>query len=176
MSKLGEEVNSLIKEIKKGKWHAFEKLHDLTYNHLTVIAYNYLYDSSDIEDVINNSYFRIYQYINSADADKDVYNWMCKIVQNIAYQYNKKHNVTVDINKAETQNLFYELDDSIIETTDIMRAVKALNREEQELIYLKYWEDLSFSEIATLKGAKKPTVYKRISVALKKVKEILEIR
>lgn len=174
MSKLGDTVNKLIRDIKKGNQESFEKLHDVTYNHLTVIAYNYLYDSSEIEDVLNESYFRIFQYINSADTNKDGYNWMCKIVQNIAYQHNKKRNVTVDINKAETKNLFYELDETIIENTDILRAVKTLNKDEQELIYLKYWEDLSFSEIAVLKKAKEPTIYKRITALLKKIKVILK--
>ena len=99
---------------------------------------------------------------------------MCKIVQNVAYGYNKKYDVAADINKISSHSLFYELDDKIIENTALLQAVKLLDGEAQELIYLKYWEDLSLSKIAAIKGMKKPTVYKKIVAAINSIKKFLQ--
>lgn len=173
MSQLGEKVNKLLRKIKNGDIDSFRQLHKLTYNHLTVVAVNYLYCSENLQDVLNESYFRVFRYIDSYDNNKDGYNWMCKIVQNVAYNYNKKFNVSVEINKIETHKLFYELDDNIIDNASLLQAIKSLGGEEQELIYLKFWEDLSFSEIAAQKGMKKPTVYKKIITALKTIEKFL---
>ena len=173
MSQLGEKVNKLLRRIKDGDKESFQQLHKLTYNHLTVVAMNYLYSSENLKDVLNESYFRVFRYIDSYDTKKDGYNWMCNIVQNVAYKYNKKFNVTVEINKIETHKLFYELDDNIIDNASLLQAIKSLGGEEQELIYLRFWEDLSFAEIAAQKGMKKPTVYKKIRTALKTIEKFL---
>ena len=81
MSQLGEKVNKLLRRIKDGDKESFQQLHKLTYNHLTVVAMNYLYSSENLKDVLNESYFRVFRYIDSYDTKKDGYNWMCKIVQ-----------------------------------------------------------------------------------------------
>lgn len=176
MSQLGEKVNKLLRGVKNGEKFSFKKLHETTYNHLTIVALNYLYNPDDLDDVLNESYLRMFKYINSYDNSRDGYNWMCKIVQNVAYQYNSRHNIFVELNKAELHGLFYEIDENIIDNVELLIVIKNLDAETQELLYLKYWEDLSFSEIASKKGMKKPTVYKKINVALKIIRKFLSKR
>lgn len=170
MSKLGVKVNNLISEIKNGNSSSFKELYDTTYNHLKIVAYNYLFDSSDIEDVLNETYLKISLYINSADEKKDGYNWMCKIVQNIAYNFNNKRQVVVPINKIENRMFFYEIDDSIIENSQLYKIIQTFDASEQKIVYLRFWEDLSLREIAQKTGIKKSTVNKRIKSLLKKIR------
>ena len=162
MSVLGDKVNNILREIASGKNGALERLHNATYNHLRIVAFNYLADPSDVEDVLNDTYFKVSRYIHSADVNKDGYNWMCKIVQNIAYDYNSQHEVFTPINKIESKSLFYEIDDILIEKDRVLQIIKTMHEETQKLIYFKFWEDLSYEEIARKMGMKKPTVYKRI--------------
>ena len=174
MSVLKNEVNRILKNIKNGKNADFEVLHSVTYNHLKIVALNYLANSSDVDDVINEAYLRVFSYIRSANTDMDGYNWLCKIVQNIAYDYNKKSNIDFPINRVETNSLFYEIDEHVSDNLQIISAMKKLDGLEQELIYLKFWEDLSYAEIAKKKSLKKPTVYKKTKRALKILKQIFE--
>ena len=168
-----QKYTELLRQIKGGDRASFQQLHDATYNHLTVVALNYLYSADDICDVLNEAYFRVFRYIDAYDGKGDGYNWICRIVQNVAYGHNKKHDVDADINRVEAHRLFYEVDDNIIDNASLFQAIKALNGEMQELIYLKFWEDLTFAEIASRKGMKKSTAHKKTSAALKIIENYL---
>ncbi len=102
VSIIRDKVNKLLNRIKTGQKDAFEELYNCTYNHLKVVALNYLADSSDLDDVLNDSYLKAYKYCSSVDMSKDGYNWLCKIVQNTAYDYNKQKMITYPINNIET--------------------------------------------------------------------------
>ena len=60
MSKIGAEVNHILHEIKLNKHDAFERLISITYNHLKVVAFNYLKDKNDVDDVVNETYLRVH--------------------------------------------------------------------------------------------------------------------
>ena len=173
MSKLGDEVNRILQEIKGNKTNAYERLFMTTYAHLKLVALNYVSNSSDADDVINEAFLRVFQYVHSADSEKDGYNWLCKIVQNTAYGFNKKNHIEIPINKIENHRLFYEIDDSILERNDILSIIKTFDATDQKLLYLRFWEDRSYEEIAKLTGMKKSTVYKRIHTKLKEIKKKL---
>lgn len=163
----------MLQRIKCGDRESFKKLHGMTYNHLAVVATNYTYHREDVQDVLNEAYFRVFRYIDSYDGRRDGYNWMCRIVQNVAYAYNKKHG-SEGTNRIMSRSLFYELDERITENTALLQAIKLLGGEAQELIYLKYWEDRSLSEIAALKGMKKSTVHKKIAAAINFIRKFLQ--
>ena len=61
MSLLGERVSKLLQKIKRGDKESFKMLHEITYNHLTVVAVNYTYHKEDVQDVLNEAYFRVYR-------------------------------------------------------------------------------------------------------------------
>ena len=173
MSRLGDEVNRILQDIKQNKANAYERLFMVTFNHLKIVALNYLSNPLDADDVISEAFLKVFKYIHSADLEKDGYNWLCKIVQNTAYDYNKRNHVEMPINKIEDHKLFYELDESVLERNDILSIIKTFDVTDQKLFYLKFWEDRSYEEIAKQTGMKKSTVYKRIHVQMKIIKKKL---
>ncbi len=174
MSKLCNEVNILLKEIKSGKSGSFKKLYDTTFNYLKVVAFNYLSDYSNIEDVLNESYFRIFKYISNSCGEKDGYNWMCKIVQNKAYDYNKKNGVFLPINKVVEDGLFNDIEDNILDKCQLFQIIKTFSKREQELLYLRFWEDLSFESISKRTSIPKSSVVKIINRKLKEIEKFIK--
>ncbi len=172
MSKFGDEVNKLIKSIKNGVVKS-EKLYELTYNHLEVVAYNYLFDKSYIKDVMSASYIRIYKYLDKADPNKNCYSWMCKIVQHAAYEFNASYSNIVDYNNIEEGDLFLEIENHISEKNDLLVVVSQLPTEDRKLIYYRFWEGLSYGEMALKLNLKKNHIYKRIRKLLGIIKEKL---
>ncbi len=175
MSKLGERINRIIRDIKLGKANAFEQLFMVTYNHLRIVALNYLSNPFDVDDVLSESYLKVFRYIQSVDLEKDSYNWLCKIVQNTAYDYNKKHHIEIDINKIEYNHLFYEIDGDL-EQSEVLIFMKTLDETDQKLFYYRFWEDLSYEQISKKTGLKKTTIYKRIKTKLKMLGKDFQIK
>ena len=172
MPKFGDVVNKLIKSIKSGAVKR-EKLYELTYNHLEVVAYNYLFDKSYIKDVMSVAYLKIYKYLNKADPNKNCYSWMCKIVQRTAYEFNASYSNKVDYNNIEEGDSFLEIENHISEKNDLLVAINQLPSEDRKLIYYRFWEDLSYGEMALKLNLKKNHIYKRIRKLLEIIKEKL---
>ncbi len=165
-------VNKLIKDIQSGI-DKCEDLYSATYNHLEVVALNYLFYKKDVEDVLSEAYCRVFKYVKSADTTRNCYGWMCRIVQRVAYEYNGSHKVTEEIDNISESALFCDIEDYVSEKSDLLAALQTLSSADQKLMYLRFWEDLTYEEIAKRLGLKKNAVYKRIKTVLKIIKKIL---
>ncbi len=161
MSILKDKVNKLIADIKKGKKEALKELHTATFNHLKLLALNYLADLNDIDDVLNDTYLKAFKYIHSAKDDRDGYNWLCKIAQNLCYDYNAKHGITDFTDRLSQHTLFYDIEETLVEYSDLYAAIAKLDPIDQEILYLKYTADDSYQVIADKMNMKKSTVYAR---------------
>ncbi len=171
MSVWKHEINRILLRIQQGDERSKEVLFENTYNHLKAIARRYLRDKNDVEDVLSNAYLKVFRSIHSFDKTKDGYNWLCKIVQNEAYDFNKK---TLDYLPIEEEIVGVEQIDfteSLSQADEIWRWLKEYSQADQRMIYLKFWEDYSYAEIAKILGMKKSNVHKRVS---KIIKEILQ--
>lgn len=174
MSVLRDKVNKIIRRMKTGNIDAFNDLFSLTYNHLKIVACNYLSDISLLEDVLNEAYIKIFNYIQSVDISQDGYNWMCKIVQNTCYNFNYKQRIYEPIDRIGAHKLFYDLDEKIWIRSSLFKIIQTFNSVNQNLLYMRFWEDLTFEEISQRTGMKKSVVYSRIKKMLKKIQKEIE--
>ena len=165
-----KEVSRLLSRLKCGE-NCFEKLYNLTYKHLLVIAKIYLKDKSMADDVLAESYISVYKNIGSFNEERNGYNWLCKIVQNKSYNFNRAY-------------LDYEiLDNGLIEglighentniDSDIEIALDKLEVEERQIIIMRFFEDKTLEEIAKIKNISIVAVHKRIKKVLKKLELLL---
>lgn len=166
MSKLRKQVNKLIVKIKDGDTASKEKLFKLTYDKLKGVAAFYLTNKSDIEDTLVNAYLRVFRYCNSFDEKKDGYNWICRIVENEA----KKCNSIYDKEHSQTKDLIFCIDDfeeRIANNDEVAVFLSALGDYERELIYLRFWEELTYKEIAERLGKSTKAVQMKINRLLR---------
>lgn len=129
---------------------------------MQIVAFNYLADHNDIDDVLSETYIKVYKYANSANADQDGYNWLCKIVQNLCYDYNAKRGFVEFTDRLSQHTLFYDIEETLIEYSQLYAAIAKLEAIDQDIVYLKYWGDMSLKEIAEKKNMKKSSVYVRL--------------
>jgi len=163
-----------LKKLKKGDKSQQKILYDYTSNHLKVIAFKYLIDKNDCEDVLLESYCKAFKYIDSFNCMQDGYNWLCKIVQNVAFDFNKKFKPTDELSEIIPTNNFLFMTDDIAEADAVYREICKLSAYEQQLIFLKFYLNLSFDSVAKEVNSKKSTVHKQVMVIIKKIKKNLQ--
>lgn len=173
MSKFGNEVNKLIKGIKNGTVES-EELYKLTYNHLEMVAFHYLLDKTYIEDIMCEAYLKIFAYINKANPNKNCYSWMCRIVQHVAYDFNRINHLTEEMDEIADVSLNADIEDYIAEKADLIKIIKDLSQEDQKMVYYRFFEDLSYGETANKLNLKKNYVFKRIRAILKIINKSLK--
>jgi len=84
---------------------------------------------------------------------------------------------TVQCQEASRQPpLFQPDEESPVDGEKIALCLAKLGREEREIVTLHLWSDLPFSEIASLLGKPKTTVYRQYKEALEMLRGMLEER
>lgn len=160
MSQFSIEINKILHGLQKGDETLFETLIAKTYNHLKVVAFKYTKNKNEIRDVVNSTYERTLQYIHSFNIFKNGYSWMCKILQNVAYDLDTQSGVLYYAeNDGEIFSNYY---DAMDDKYALMQELARLNSEEQAMIYLRFWRDLTYREIAKELNMSKTTVHRRI--------------
>lgn len=173
MSRFCAEINSILKNLQAGKIEYLKKLFDATYFHLKQVALRYAVDKNDYQDILQETYLKVLRYINTFDTTQDGYNWLCKIVQNVAYEFNRKVDPSdFDERKINQSVLYGTQNEDIITRSALRDAISKLPEEDRQLLYLRFWEDMSYSEIAIATQATKSTVCKKLKILLKKLKNI----
>lgn len=174
MSKYEKDVNKLLKAIKRGDTTKFGPLFEYTANHLVGVARYYLIDKSYHDDVVSEAYERIFRYIDSYDENQDGYNWMCKITENVAHDYNEQFAKELAISEIDLKQRAAadsRFDDAYL---DLSRAFDTLDPFSRELLYKYFFFEYSYGELAKENNVTKNAIKKRIDRILHKIKKFIE--
>lgn len=169
MSKLRRDVNKLLRGIQNGNERDKVRLYELTYNHLKIIARIYLKNQNDVEDVVQETYLRVYRYIASFNWEKDGYNWLCRIVQRKAYGRVAAQRRLCSLEACALQPDPMDMTEMVSAKDEIYRYLKGYSDLDCRLIYLRYYKDYTFEKIAEIMNMKKSNVHRRISKVVKEI-------
>ncbi len=142
---------------------------DLYGNSILRLAYSYLHNMSDAEDILQDT---LVQYIKTApefEGESHEKAWLLKVAANISknkIKYNKYR---------ETDELMEELvAEDKEDLSFVWEAVKQLPEKYREVVHLFYEEGLSTKEIADVLGRKEATVRSDLLRGRDKLKTILK--
>lgn len=145
------------------------------------LAYLLLGDAAEAEDVAQEAFIRAYTHLSKLDAERPFRPWLLRIVRNLAYNQHR----TVKRYLAMAQRFFQQRQLSQIESVaaqinqsddanQLWQAVQRLKPKAQEVIYLRYFLDLSEQETAAALDIPRGTVKSRTNRAVKALKPIIE--
>lgn len=171
MSRFAKEVNTCLVKIREGDKSAMTPLYNLTANHLKGMIYIYLKNKLYLDDVLSDTYERVLLYIDSFDADRDGYNWLCEIAKNRAYTYDaiETHRMEADL-----INGGVVLDDweNLLETQiDLSRAMKDISDVDKKVLFMRHYMQAPLSEIAKELGVSKTAVFLRLQRIYKNIRK-----
>jgi RNA polymerase sigma-70 factor (ECF subfamily) len=137
-----------------------------------------LRDSEDAHDVLQNTFIKSYEYIQSFDADKSFSAWIYRIAHNEAINFLKKKKA-IPFSLFEIDTLLpMAIDAQDIETESERAQTKAqidtvltsLPPKQREILVLYFYEDFSYKEIADILHIP----ISLVGVRLKRAKESLQ--
>lgn len=174
MSIYAKEVNKYLIAIKNGDKSKFKPLFELIGNHVTGVARYYLSDKSYCDDVTAEVFQKIFLYIDAYEDGRDGYNWICRIAQNTAYDYNEKSAQELEKTQIAVTVSLAESEKNTEERLDLFRAIDSLDSESREIIYLHFFLGDSFNQIGEKLHLSKSGVKKRIDKILLRLKIFIE--
>lgn len=170
MARYRSTINRYLSNIKKGKHDQIFDLIHFAGNHMRGIACHYLVNKSHCDDVITDACERAYIYIKYFDEDKDGYNWLCKIIENIARDYNREDlkYVNSEMQSVIATNTNNDLDAALFKV-DLNKALQDTDEINREIAFRRYILDETEEAIGKALGISKSGVCQR----LKKIRQLI---
>jgi RNA polymerase sigma factor (sigma-70 family) len=161
--------------IRTGDEHALKVIYNNYFDYLINYGKRFNVDDSLIEDSIQNVFTRLINNPANTRTIKNFSSYLIKSFRNELFHLKRKYD-NVDMNDfVENFNIDHEEDaeDQIIKSDDdetrkriLVNSLKKLPASQQEVIYLRYFENLSYEEISEITGVKisscRTSVYRAI--------------
>lgn len=159
--------SNIIYKLKEKDESAFDYVYD-KYNKLVYyIAYEILNDSQASEDVLQETFIKLMDNIDSYEDQGNFKQYLCKIAKNIAIN---------EYQRRKAKNLIYDIPEDIAINDDhqsfelIITLDKYLEKEESQIVKFRILYDYSFKEISQEMNLSIGIVQSKYYNALKKLK------
>ena len=154
-----EELQLNISEAKKRTESAFKYLLDTFWP----AVYNYqlkqTQSENDAEDISIQTFSKAFDRINTYDEKHSFKTWLIAISKNVYIDLRRKKNVsiTTDTSKEQEEQAYLVVDenptpeDKIIteqNLAELLKNIKKIKTKYQEVIHLRYFQELSYKEIS----------------------------
>lgn len=158
-------------------WEALTRLHQEAVFRL---AYLLVGDASDAEDVAQEVFIRAYRALARFDATRPMRPWLLTITANLAR--NRLRSLGRYLNalnrslRAEPEKIIHvpEASQQNIEAQALWQAVRRLGEADQQVIYLRYYLEISEAEAAEALNIAPGTVKSRLHRALGRLRNVVE--
>lgn len=141
------------------------------YDKIYRYCYFKLYDKQLALDITQETFLRFYRQGSSLDSNKEL-PYLYTIAKHLcADNFRKK---TVAHLEDLTEDAAYDPTEDWINNMSLRIAISKLSQAEQELIFLRYVNEIEVSAICRITGFSRFSVYRRLSKILKWLKEELK--
>lgn len=145
------------------------------YARLTYIAFTYVHNQSQAEDIVQESFVKAYSSIQQLKDLSRPFPWLVRIVINECYTVmrRKKRESPVETMPEQTSVSTEDIYMQHADNQEVYRAVMSLPEKYRTPIILFYFEDLSIREIGDVLGLGEGAVKTRLSRGRERLKELL---
>lgn len=170
-----DEEKELIRKLKKGNEEAYIELLDNYGNRLLKTCYLILKDEKDAEDIVQDTFLKVFKHIDSFMENSSLYTWVYRIALNLCKDKLKSrkdfiiYEDIIESKETVEEQVFGSIDREILK-----RKLFSLNHIYKEILILFYFEELSIKEIGEILEEKEGTVKSRLSRGRVLLKEAIE--
>ncbi|MGB8705375.1 MAG: RNA polymerase sigma factor [Gillisia sp.] len=141
---------------------------------------NLVKDHEDTDDILQNTFIKIYRNIANFKGESQLFSWMYRIATNEALTFLSQKSKRLQINSQELQKSLVENLESDIyfEGNEIQltlqKAIARLPAKQQQVFNMKYFQELKYREIAEILETSEGALKASYHHAVKKIEEYLK--
>ena len=183
-----EEIKDLVKRSQEKDKDAFSRLFDFYYDKIINYVFRRTLDVEYSKDITSNVFLKALDNINSFKWKNgiDSFNaWIFKIATNEINQYFRKQNrykLIIDdpeirFNLKSEDNLAFEIEKKIDNDKYLIilsKAIKELKPIYQDILHLRYFEEMPYNEISEILNKNESTVRVYAKRAIEELERVLK--
>ncbi len=171
---------TLVEQLKQKEAKAFELLINTYKERLYWHIRRIVLDHDDTDDVLQNTFIKIYRNIDRFKGDSKLYSWMYRIGTNEALTFikvkSKKLGLGMDeIHKHMANNLeadvYFEGDEIQMK---LQKAIATLPEKQKLVFNMKYFEEMKYEEISEILETSVGSLKASYHLAVKKIESYLK--
>jgi len=166
----------LADEIRNGNEEALFSLMTLYYNDLYKYGLRFTAESGLTKDILQQFFLHIWENRTKLQQVENIKGYIVVAFKRFLLQELRKISSQI-ISVQSTDDMEYPFEDYIILFQQekllskiLYQAIKSLSQRQKELLKLRYYEQLSYEEIAQKTSLSKRTIYNKLHEALKKLR------
>lgn len=159
---------------------AFRQLVSLYKERLYWHIRNMVKDHQDADDVLQNTFIKVYRNISNFKGESKLYSWMYRIATNEAITFMNNRSKNLQISSEEYQEKLLEnLESDVYFEGDqiqlkLQKAIALLPQKQQQVFNMKYFEELKYREMAEILDTSEGALKASYHIAVKKIEEYLK--
>ena len=163
----------------KSKEDAFRELLSLYKERLYWHIRKIVISHDDADDVLQNTFIKVYRNIDKFKGDSKLYSWLYRIATNESITHINKNAKRMQISNEEHQKLaidnlkadvYFEGDEIQLK---LQNAIASLPQKQQLVFNMKYFDDLKYKEIAEILETSEGALKASYHIAVKKIETYL---
>ena len=165
----------LVQRTLSGDDEAFARLVRRHQRNVYNLGYRIMGSREDAEDITQETFLAAYEHLKSYDKRWPFKNWLLSIAHNKCVDWLRKGRPHYELDGVEDAKARVEemvLRNERSET--IQSALQELSFEDRAVVILKYWEGMSYKEIAETLNVNEGSVRNRLYRARKALAEMLK--
>lgn len=180
------EDSQLVKKYIQGDERAIEALINRHNSRLTGFIYSKVGDRELTEDIFQDTFMKVIRTLKKGAYNEEgkFLPWVMRIAHNLVIDHFRKHNRMPMYNSKESYNIFALLGDDKLDAerqlikeqidSDLLRMIKELPEDQQEVLEMRIYKDMSFKEISDNTGVSINTALGRMRYALINLRKLVE--
>jgi len=175
-----EDIWSLVQKSKQGDRQAFMELIRLYQKRVFLLAFSFFRNREDALDIVQETFMRLYQKIDTFQRGKDFQNWLLQIAKNLCIDYYRKS--YSKSKELESEKSLEELNlpqnpEHDSESADlreiVSRCVDKLAQKQKMIFVMKHYNGLKYDEIAEVLDVSLGTVKSLHFKAVQNLKRLM---
>ncbi len=150
-------------------YELFEREYKLYEKSLFLVAFGYLHNTEDAKDCVQEAVLSALKSFHLLNHKEFFKTWLTRIIINKCKDYLKKQRYTEEL--TDKLNVFYDMPS---EEIDIMDCICKLNPKSSIYITLRFYNDMTYEEVAHTLKVPVSTVKYKTKKALNELKYLLE--
>ena len=146
------------------------------YNHIRNIVLNH----DDTDDVLQNTFVKVFQYLKNFKGESKLFSWMYRIATNEAITYiNQKAKRNGTTSEAMQNKIVDNLQaDTYFDGNEIQfklqKAIVLLPEKQQLVFKMKYYEEIKYEDMSVILGTSVGALKASYHHAVKKIEEYMK--
>jgi RNA polymerase sigma-70 factor (ECF subfamily) len=170
---------ALIQRAAQGDMKAWESLILAHQQAVFRLAYLILGDPDEAEDVAQETFLRAWKNLGRFDPSRPLSPWLLQIAANLARNQRRSAGryfaaLIRNLQAEPTSPTIEEKGAQHIEAQQLWQAVRRLQQADQQIVYLRYFLNLSVAETAETLQVAEGTVKSRLNRALNRLRMVIQ--